>query len=102
MLESGIGCTKSSGSQSGTCHLQSDALGHGLAIAVARLAAAALIQTLAWELLYAAGADLKRPKKKKKKKKQRGHNSDYILCGVSWQACKERTRGGRSRKCRDW
>ena len=31
-----------------------------------RLAAAALIQPLAWELLYAVGAALKRPKKKKK------------------------------------
>ena len=31
-------------------------------------AASALFRPLAWELLYAAGADIKRPKKKKKKK----------------------------------
>ena len=34
----------------------------------ARLAAAALIQPLAWELSYAVGAALKRKKRKKKKK----------------------------------
>ena len=33
-----------------------------------RLAAAALIRPLAWELPYATGAALKRPKKGKKKK----------------------------------
>ena len=35
-------------------------------VAVAQEAAAALIQPLAWELPYAAGAALKRKKKKKK------------------------------------
>ena len=35
------------------------------------LAAAALIRPLAWELPYAAGVTLKRPKKKKRKKKKR-------------------------------
>ena len=37
-----------------------------------RLAAEVLIQPLAWELPYAAGAALKSKKKKKKKKKGRG------------------------------
>ena len=36
-----------------------------------RPAAAALIRPLAWELLYAMGVALKRPKKKKKKKKKK-------------------------------
>jgi len=35
-----------------------------------RLTATALIQSLPWELPYAAGAALKKPKKKKKKKKE--------------------------------
>ena len=33
-----------------------------------RLAAAALIQSLAWELLYTAGAALERPKEKKRER----------------------------------
>ena len=36
-----------------------------------RLAAAALIQPLAWELLYVAGAAIERNKKKKKKKEKK-------------------------------
>ena len=36
-----------------------------ISVAVARLAGAAPIQPLAWELPYAAGTALKRPKKKK-------------------------------------
>ena len=43
-------------------------LGSGVAVAGCRLAAAALIGPLAWELPYAVGAALKRQKKKKKKK----------------------------------
>ena len=40
----------------------------GLAVAVHRLAGAALIRPLAWELPYAAGVALKSKKKKKKKR----------------------------------
>ena len=36
-----------------------------------RLAAIALIQRLAWELPYAAGVALKRPKKKKEEEKRK-------------------------------
>ena len=41
---------------------------------IRRLAAAALIRLLAWELAYAVGAALKRPKKKKK------YNLWMLLC----------------------
>ena len=39
-----------------------------------RVTAAALFQPLAWDLPYAVGAALKKPKKKKKKKKKRKKN----------------------------
>ena len=38
-----------------------------------RLAATALTQTLAWELPYAVGAALRRPKKKKEKETGKAH-----------------------------
>ena len=41
-------------------------LGSQVAVAVVRLAAVAPIQTLAWELPYAAGVALKAKKKKEK------------------------------------
>jgi len=49
-------------------------LGSGIAVAVARPAATAPIQHLAWELPYAAGVALKRQKKgggKKEKREER-------------------------------
>ena len=47
-------------------------LGSGVAMAVARPAAAASIQPLAWELLYAVGVVLKRKRKRKRRKKELG------------------------------
>ena len=44
-----------------------------------RTADAALIRSLAWELLYAAGVALKRPKNKKKKERKRAFPSLMIL-----------------------
>ena len=46
-------------------------LGSGAAVAVAKAADAALIQTLAWELPYAAGLLLNKKKKKKKKERKK-------------------------------
>ena len=43
-----------------------------MAVAVVGLTAAALIETLAWELICAALVALKRKKKKKKKEKKEG------------------------------
>ena len=43
-----------------------------------RLAAIALIQALAWEVLYAAGAALKRKEKKKKKVKLSSIRFPYL------------------------
>ena len=43
----------------------------GVAVAVGRLVAMALIQPLAWEPLYATGMAIKRQKKKKKERKQK-------------------------------
>ena len=52
-------------------------------------AAKAPIRTLAWELPYAAGMALKRPKKKKKKKKKKkikkGSLSEIIYSGTDQQ-----------------
>ena len=45
-------------------------LGSRVALAVSRLAAVVLIQSLAWELPYATGETLKRKKKKRKERKQ--------------------------------
>ena len=48
-----------------------------------RLAAAAPIQLLAWELLHALGVALKRPKEKKKKErkeKKKENNIQHFLC----------------------
>ena len=44
-----------------------------------RLATAAPIQPLSWELPYAAGATLKRQKKKKKKRKKKKKNPANLL-----------------------
>ena len=46
-------------------------LGSGVAVAMARPAAAPLIQPLPWELAYAAGVTLKDKKKKKKERKKK-------------------------------
>ena len=43
-----------------------------------RLAATVLIRPLAWELIYAVGAALKRQKGKKKKKKKI-HSEEFLL-----------------------
>ena len=43
----------------------------GVAMAVVEITAAALICPLAWELPYAAGADLGKKKKKKKKERKK-------------------------------
>ena len=42
----------------------------GVAVAVCRPVAAAPVQPLGWEIPYATGVALKRPKVKKKKKKK--------------------------------
>ena len=42
-------------------------------------AATALIQTLAWETLYAAGAALERKKKKKEEKKKKGRTMAFLI-----------------------
>ena len=51
-------------------------LGSGAAVAVAKAADAALLQTLAWELPYAAGLLLN---KKKEKKERRKRKKDYLV-----------------------
>ena len=43
-----------------------------------RLVAAAPIGPLAWELLYAVGAALKRPKKKKKKREREKEKEKHL------------------------
>ena len=48
--------------------------GYGIAELWHRLAAAALIQPLAWELPYASGATLKRPPPKKEEKNKKIHH----------------------------
>ena len=51
-------------------------LGSGIAVAVIyRLAAAALIPPLAWELPCATGVAIKRKKKKKRKKERKEKNT---------------------------
>ena len=47
-------------------------LGPGIAVAVLQATAGALIQTLAWQHPYAAGAALKKAKKEKKREKEKG------------------------------
>ena len=49
-----------------------------------RLAATALIQPLAWEPLYAAGAALKRQKKKKLRKKRKRKRGDKRYPKKNW------------------
>ena len=53
-------------------------LGSGIAVAVVRPVATALIRPLAWELPYAAGAALKRQKTKKLKIKIQQHVKKII------------------------
>ena len=50
-----------------------------------RLAATALIQPLAWEPPYAAGVDLKRPKKKTKRRKE-NFDSDFYIKKNPWSS----------------
>ena len=64
----------------------------GVAVAVGRLVAMALIQPLAWEPLYATGMAIKRQKKKKRKKTEKEDvefarsysSSDFIFL---WELC---------------
>ena len=59
-----------------------------LALLWYRLVAAAPIQPLAWELPYAMGMALKRPKKKKKKrKKRREREKENPDVGEEWLFC---------------
>ena len=62
-----------------------------------RPASTAPIRPLAWEPLYAAGADLekaKRPKKKKKKKKKKRkyslNGTIYIYIYIKWALCRDK------------